>query len=893
MLEITVRGAGAATSYYTHMIGEAASNSPSKEDYYSREGAGYWSGAAAEKFGVSGAVDAKEFALLCNGFSAAGEALVQRAGDPDRRAGWDCTFSAPKSVSLVWANGDPATAAAVEKAHAHAVETALQFMQDRAAETRRGQDGLRVEKGALCIANFQHGTSRELDPQLHTHSFIINAALRQDSTTGTLDGKPMMDWKMATGALYRAELSSQMRRLGFEVERDGDSFRLSSVSKEAEREFSKRAAQIREYKSEHGMETYKQAKTAALATRKTKDHDIDPVKLREQWLEAGMAFGLDKIERHADVKSLDKVDVSQVLDEAHQNKSVSREQDILASAFRASQGVSGAAGAREYGAESIAQAVHLGAGKDGKDRFSTRGIVAAEQRIIQVAQGFDKQAHPLPMRERQESGPALSAEQQQAREYMAQAGSLKVLIGDAGTGKSTMLRQVAIDHQAAGYQVLGCSTSGKAAAGLQESAGIQSQTIASLLREIDQGQGPLHSKSMLVIDEAGMVDSRNMARLLDSAEKAGAKVALVGDHKQLQPVGSGAVFAKMAESHGDPARLQEIHRQREDWAKQAVTAMSKGDAAQAMGQYIERGAVSIEKTHRDAVQAVAEKIISARQELTSQALKTEHKDMAPVLAAKEVLGIASTNQAVNDINKSVREALTKSGKIPDAREVSTATGKLEIGGGDRLLITKNDRQTGLKNGDLCTVLRWDKERPNCVQVRLDRDPQHITVLAPEDLHMRHGFAVTTYKAQGATVEKAVILGSEHTSREVAYVQSSRARDETQWVFSHAKVEKIAETVPPTEKMREYAQALEAQRLERGEKPALSPEHTESFKSCRQFLDKHSDRTLGQQPPSGKLAELKDILQAMSKSQQKESTLDYQPAPIKDKAAEQGGPDLEI
>ena len=769
MLEITVRGAGAATSYYTHMIGEAASNSPSKEDYYSREGAGYWSGAAAEKFGVSGAVDAKEFALLCNGFSADGEALVQRAGDPERRAGWDCTFSAPKSVSLVWANGDPATAAAVEKAHAHAVETALQFMQDRASETRRGQDGLRVEKGDLCIANFQHGTSRELDPQLHTHSFIINAAQRADGTSGTLDGKPMMDWKMATGALYRAELSSQMQRLGFDVERDGDSFRLAAVSKEAEREFSKRAAQIREYKSEHGMETYKQAKTAALATRKAKDHHIDPAALREQWREAGMAFGLDKIERHTDVKSLEKVDVSRVLDEAHQNKSVSREQDILAASFRAAQGVAGAAGAREYAVEAIAQAVHLGAGRDGKDRYTTTGIQKAEQRIIQVAQGFNKTAHPVPVRERQESGQALSPEQQAAREYMAQAGSLKVLIGDAGTGKSTMLRQVAIDHQAAGYQIFGCSTSGKAAQGLQESAGIQSQTIASLLREIDQGQSPLHSKSMLVIDEAGMVDSRNMAKLLDAAEQAGAKVALVGDHKQLQPVGSGAVFAKMAESHGDPARLQEIHRQREDWHKNAVTEMSKGEAAKAMAAYIDRGAVSVEKTHRAAVQAVAGKIILARHEMLSQALKSDHKDMAPVLAAKEVLGIASTNQAVNDINKSVREALTKSGEITDTREVATATGRLEVGTGDRILITKNDRETGLKNGDLCTVVGWDKQHPGCIQVRLDRDPQHITLLAPEDLHLKHGFAVTAYKAQGATVEKAVVLGSEFFSRELAYV----------------------------------------------------------------------------------------------------------------------------
>ncbi len=847
MLSIAVRSVAQASSYYTHMQGEAAGGAASREEYYAAEGAGLWHGEGAAKLGISGPVSAQDFSLLCNGFSTEGTPLVQRAGDQDRRAGWDLTFSAPKSVSLAWANADPDTAASIEKAHAQAVEKALEFVQEKAMLTRRGQGGLIEEKAGMVAATFAHGTSRELDPQLHTHAFILNVATREDGSNGTLQGKHFFDWQKAGGALYRAELSSEMQKLGFAVERDGESFRLPAVSPDAEREFSKRRQQIEAALKDHGGKGARASEKAALSTRKAKDHDHDPEALREQWREAGKEFGLDRIERLPEAQILEREAVAQVLDAAHQNKSVSREQDLYTASFQAAQGAGDAAAARQHAAEAIGAAVHLGAGKDGKARFSTPEIVAAEKHIIQAAQTFDKTAHGIPVRTHQAEGPALSTEQQAAREYMAQAGSLKVLVGDAGTGKSTMLRQVSADHMAAGYSVIGCATAGKAAAGLQESAGIQSQTIASLLRQIDSGESPLHSKSLLVVDEAGMVDSRNLSRLLDAAEAVGAKVALVGDHKQLQPVGSGAVFAALAEVHGDPARLQEIHRQREDWHKQAVMDMSQGGAGKALEQYIDRGAVTIEKTHRAAVQAVAEKVIEARAEVLEDS-KHLHPDMAQARAGAEVLAIASTNQAVNDLNTAIRDRLTKSGEITEAREVPTASGKsLEIGQGDRLLITKNEHKSGLKNGDLCTVVGWDNKHPGCIAVRLDRDPQHLTILRPDDLHLKHGFAITTHKAQGATVEKAIVLGSEHTNREVSYVQASRARDSTEWIFTDAKVSKL-----------------------------------------EQATDREPQRDLPM------LDRLKGVVHAMSQSQQKESTLDYQnqkPAPQAHKAAERDGMEM--
>ncbi|WP_233224609.1 MobF family relaxase [Thiomonas sp. X19] len=863
MLSIAVKTAAGAVSYYIHMQGEASNKEASTEDYYAAEGVGYWAGAACEQLGVSCQVTPEQFSALCNGFDANGQPLVQNAGDSDRRAGWDCTFSAPKSVSLVWANADKDTREAIEKAHAQSVEKGLEFIQDKASYSRRGKEGHAEEEADIAVAVFQHGTSRERDPQLHSHAFVVNAAVREDGTVGTLQGRHFFDWKMAAGALYRAELASEMQKLGYAVERDGSSFRLTDVSTDAEREFSKRRVQIEEALKEAGMTGAAASSVAALSTRQAKG-DIDIEALRQQWQDAGKEFCLDNVPMHDRITPLDKPALADILREAHTNKSVSREQDIYTAAFQAAQGVGDAEQAHNLARESFDEAVNIGAGKDGKTRYSTQEIIAAERSIIDNAAklAVAEPHQAIPLRPATEGGFQLSPEQQAARENLAGAGGIKVLVGDAGTGKSTLLAEVRQDYERAGYQVIGCAPSGKAAAGLSESAGIKAKTLDRLLLDIQRGETALHAKSLIVIDEAGMVDSRKMAAMMTAAESADAKIIAVGDWKQLQPVGSGATFAALAEAHGDPARLQEIFRQRDEWHKGAVSNMSKGDAAAAMSGYMDRGLVSIENTHKAAVAAVAEKLIEARKDV----------------GADQVIGLASTNAAVNDINKAVRERLIEAGEITDVRRIETASKQLDVGIGDRLLVTKNDSETGLRNGDILTVKGIDETGHAWVHV--DRGSQEFTADL-SSLELNHGFAITTHKAQGATVDKAIILGSEHTSREAAYVQASRARDETQWVFSAAKVEKLAQSIendtPPTGKMRDFAENLEQKRLEAGLQPSLTEDHRASFTACREWLNANAYFLQGDTPGGPmdpRLADLKQTIESMSRSQQKESTLDY-------------------
>ncbi len=206
-------------------------------------------------------------------------ALVQRAGD-SHRPGWDLTFSAPKSVSVVWGIAEQKQREAIERAHTQAVERTLAFAeQQQLFVTRRGHDGIERETARPIIATYLHGTSREADPQLHTHAFVLNVAARDDGSYGTLETKPLYEWKMALGAAYRAELAHELRALGYETAPDSKgSFRISQVPRDLERHFSKRRAQIEAVMSERGTTSAKAAEVAALNTRKAKEfvdrHDL-------------------------------------------------------------------------------------------------------------------------------------------------------------------------------------------------------------------------------------------------------------------------------------------------------------------------------------------------------------------------------------------------------------------------------------------------------------------------------------------------------------------------------------------------------------------------------------------------------------------------------------------
>ena len=239
-------------------------------DYYVKDldHQGEWMGQGAEALGLHGAINREEFQMSLAGYVAGRE--VQNAGAENRLMGWDCTFSAPKSVSVVWAGADAQLKQEIEKAHETAVKAAFDYLEENTV-TRRGKGGTIDEEARLVASRFNHFTSREGDPQLHSHVVISNFSVRKDGTVGTIDSRTFYEHKMAAGALYQVEMAYQMKQLGYEIEQGTKgTFRLSDVSKEAEHVFSKRDQQIDNLVKEREIHSYAGTRGIVFSTRANK-----------------------------------------------------------------------------------------------------------------------------------------------------------------------------------------------------------------------------------------------------------------------------------------------------------------------------------------------------------------------------------------------------------------------------------------------------------------------------------------------------------------------------------------------------------------------------------------------------------------------------------------------
>ena len=281
-----------------------------REDYYQdrAEPPGQWFGTGAALLNLPGIVQRTQLHSLLEGFTPDGKrALVQNAGRPNRQSGWDLTFSAPKSVSVLWALSPENIRKEIELAHQDAVVAALSHIEKTAGITRRGQGGATKEPAALMFATFQHSTSRDQDPQLHTHAILINLGLRQDGTTGSLQSLNVFREKMAAGAVYQSEFASALeQRLHLSIEPETVGFHIRGVPKELCREFSKRRQTIERVLKERGNDNAVAAKVAALDTRKTKKQ-VSRDELISRWRKVGESFGWDTRQLFPDAKQEEQV----------------------------------------------------------------------------------------------------------------------------------------------------------------------------------------------------------------------------------------------------------------------------------------------------------------------------------------------------------------------------------------------------------------------------------------------------------------------------------------------------------------------------------------------------------------------------------------------------------
>lgn len=569
-----------------------------KDDYYAANGEdpdaqGQWFGDGAEKLGLDGAVDRDTFKDLLDGKLPDGTELGtvrEKGGEKEHRPGWDLTFSAPKSVTLLAEIGADKR---IIQAHQNAVKEALGWMQDRAAGTRirSGGDVERVSTGNLIVATFQHDTNRNHDPQLHTHAVVLNATQSEDGRWRSLDDKRLFENKMAAGNVYRAALAEQMQKLGFKIEQthaDGR-WEIEGVSSEAIHEFSTRRAEIVAAMEKRGLSGPEAAAQAALMTRNSKVPE-NRAELAQDWRERAASIGFDPQQLIAQAEA--RGPVEQALSPSQEAKAVQLAIGRLSdqeAAFKHSALVAWTL-ANGMGKLTVQQAEDLiqrerAAGRlhhaELGDQAAWTTVSAHQQELRVHAAVEDGKGAVAPAYAPTEavaalSGSPLNAGQQKAVEMILTAPDRHVgVVGRPGTGKTFMLGQARELMAARGFELVGMAANAEAARQLQGSAGIPSKTLHKHLSQAGRDVARLRSatperraeieakyaKQVWVVDEASQVNNGAMRRLLDLSTKLGARTVHIGDTAQLGAIEAGKPFARMVHNGLRSVEMSEIRRQ--------------------------------------------------------------------------------------------------------------------------------------------------------------------------------------------------------------------------------------------------------------------------------------------------------------------------------------------
>ncbi len=404
-------------------------------------------------------------------------------------------------------------------------------------------------------------------------------------------------------------------------------------------------------------------------------------------------------------------------------------------------------------------------GKDGRgqDRFTSRAMIETEQRLNRAADTMAQSTkHSVSDVQRnsafasaEKRGLVLSGEQKAAFEHVTKEGGLSVVVGYAGTGKSAMLGVAREAWEDAGFNVRGAALSGIAAEGLENGSDIASRTIASLEHQWGKGRELLTSRDVLVIDEAGMVGTRQMERVLSQAATARAKVILVGDQQQLQAIEAGAAFRAINERHGG-VEISEVRRQLSAWQQDATRHLATGRTGEAIRSYEEHGMVHAAETREASRTELIERWNRERQ--------TNSSDSRIILT--------HTNDEVRELNQMAREKMRMAGALGTDATIKAARGERNFASGDRIIFLRNERGLGVKNGTLGTVA---KASAQSMAVRTD-DGREVAFDTKDYAHIDHGYAATIHKAQGMTVDRTHVLATPGMDSHSAYVAMSRHRD---------------------------------------------------------------------------------------------------------------------
>ena len=800
-----------------------------REDYYTGRGesAGRWTGDGARLLGLEGEIPAGELeALLVGGIDpSSGEQLRSSATSVQ---GFDLTFSAPKSVSVLYAVGDEDVRRAVVDAHEQAVEQVLGYLEREAVQVRRGRGGwLKEHGGGLVAGAYRHRTSRAGDPQLHTHVVAANMARGADGRWTALHAAPLYTHAKTAGYLYQSALRDQLT-IGLGVRWGAvsrGSAEIAGVPSDVLEHFSQRRAEIREAMAQRGSAGSDAARVAALDTRRAKEYGVQESTIYEAWRARAAEHGLDRdavaglvgheppevgeelVRRAAalmageagltaQASTFTRREALQAWAEQHPQGAPVERVEALADTWLASELVVKVDGDASLRSRSGVIATRAGARvAEVDDRYSTPGMLETEQRLVDAAD--ERRTTSAGLADPGAVDAALGARTYLADEQGAMVRALtgsgdgvQVVLAKAGAGKTTALDAAREAWERSGVTVQGTALGSMAAKELRDS-GVQAHTIARLLLDVQQYGLP--RGSVLIVDEAGMVGTRTLAVLAEHAEAAGAKLVLVGDDKQLPEIDAGGAFRGLAQRLG-AIELRHNRRQRDPEDRRALDEHRAGRPEELVESLRRRGRV-----------AVAPDVQQTRESLVSdwwQGARAEGIENAVMIALRR--------SEVRELNELARERMRQDGRLGD-RELVVEDRAFAVG--DRVVTRHNAPKLGVVNGSRRTITEIDQFG---ARLRLDdnREVQlpagYVAGRRGHQPYLEHGYAITANGIQGGTTQRSYVLGSEELYQEWGYVAFSRHRVEARFyvtapdVPDHQQLELGAE---PGDPLRDIVRAL--------------------------------------------------------------------------------------
>jgi conjugative relaxase-like TrwC/TraI family protein len=795
------------------------------DEYYTGAGEapGVWMGGGSPIIGLGGQVAPDDLRAVLAGL-APDTGLTpngtQLATSPRRVPGFDLTFSVPKSVSVLYALGDPLVQAAVVDGCEAAVTEALGWLEREACFVRRGTNNAanrqlwgvqwgtrRLLAEGFVAAGFRHRTSRAGDPHLHWHVLVANLARGVDGRWSALDGTALYTAKRTAGVMFQTAMRRELTaRLGVEwgpLHRD--TAEIAGVPGRVRREFSRRHDEIAEWLDSQGMQGPSAATQALLATRPPKQAGA-PASIEAEWVARATALGWgpDQLEAlladaSAPAKSARQLWViREVQWQAGEPTRVTRvvgfeewldwlltsrvtANDGTFTRFELTQAIAAnvPAGTTIEAVEAVVQRalasteiVPVGdhwierqrvdgpirsLTDDRALRYTARSLIAVERRLLRhLADGFDAGVgviDPAVVNEAIARSTLGDDQEAAVRTLTCSGDRIAVLVGRAGTGKTHTLGTLRRAYENAGWEVIGLAPLARAARELKGGAGIASTTLARHLVE----QRPVTASTVVVVDEAGTAGTRDLTAIVDQATSAGAKVVLVGDHRQLPEVPAGGGFRAALDTLGDRvAELLVNRRQQHPWEHGALDELRHGDVATAFAAYRDHGRVVLADNPAD-LHALA----------LGDWLSTPG----------DTLLLAGTRAQARLLNRHARQLLAANGQLDLTGEVEIAGRSFAVG--DRVVLCRNHPTQHLTDG---TKFAVDNGMRGTI-VALD-DTMTVRLAYGDDVVLDagylnhgwvdHGYALTVHKALGVTCDHVLVVGPNGLYREAAYVALSRA-----------------------------------------------------------------------------------------------------------------------